>query len=397
MTATLRFGVLGLGMGGAAMLAAMARHPDIAVVAAADLHAAHRERFEADFAGRTYSDAEPLCASPDVDVVYIATPHQFHAGHVEMAAAHGKHVIVEKPMALTLAECDRMIAATERAGVTLVVGHTASFNPSVQRMRRLIISGEVGRLAMISATAYSNFLYRPRRPEELVTELGGGILFNQVPHQVDAARFIGGGMVRSVRATTWVLDPQRPTEGAYMALLDFEEGAAASLVYSGYDHFESADITAGRGVQAPERYGAGRRALHDLASAGQELALRLGTGLAGRTATLLGQEGGELLQGELGTFIVTCAGADLRLAPEGVAAYTTGGLRLLPPAPYRGAPGRGSVLDELYYAVTEDRPVVHSGRWGKATMEVCLAVQQSAQERREVELVHQVPTVDPEA
>jgi len=182
-----------------------------------------------------------------------------------------------------------------------------------------------------------------------------------------------------------------------MALLDFEDGAAASLVYSGYDHFESADITTGRGVQAPERYGAGRRTLQGLASAGQELALRLRTGLAGRPATLLGQEGGELLQGELGAFIVSCAGADLRLAPGGVAAYTTDGLRLLPPAPYRGAPGRGSVLGELYYAVTEDRPVVHTGRWGKATMEVCLAVQQSAQERREVTLAYQVPTVDVEA
>ena len=67
---------------------------------------------------------------------------------------------------------------------------------------------------MINSFNYTNFLYRPRRPEELDTAQGGGILFNQVPHQIDIARLLGGGLVRSVRAQTTVLDPARPTEGS---------------------------------------------------------------------------------------------------------------------------------------------------------------------------------------
>src|SRR4029079_19181766 len=84
-----------------------------------------------------------------------------------------------------------------------------------------------------------NYLYHPRRPEELDTSLGGGILFNQVPHQIDTARLLGGGRVRSLRASTTVLDPSRPTEASCAALLQFDNGAAASLIYSGYDHFNS--------------------------------------------------------------------------------------------------------------------------------------------------------------
>jgi len=390
MAAELRVGVIGLGRAGAGMLSALAKHPDIRVTAAADLHGTHLDRFRAEFEGLAFNDAEGLCRSPEVDAVYIATPHELHARHVAAAAENGKHIIVEKPMALTLAGCDRMIEVTEAAGVQMVVGHTASFNPGVQKMREIIMGGEAGELGMISATAYTDFLYRPRRPEELVTELGGGIIFNQVPHQVDAARYLAGGMARSVRAAAWTLDPKRPTEGCYMALLEFAGGAAASLVYSGYDHFDSADLAASRGPRSAEQYGAARRALAGVQSADEEVAMRISTGYGG--PNVRGGRGEvSMLQGELGAFIVSCDRADLRLVPEGVAVYSNDGLRVVAPNPWRGVPGRGNVIDELYFAITEGRPLVHDGRWAKATMEVCLAVLESARGHREIDLEHQVP------
>ena len=73
---------------------------------------------------------------------------------------------------------------------------------------------------MINAQYYTDFLYRPRRPEELVTAQGGGVVFSQGAHQVDIVRLLGGGRVASVRALTGAWDPARPTEGAYSALLD---------------------------------------------------------------------------------------------------------------------------------------------------------------------------------
>ena len=110
----------------------------------------------------------------------------------------------------------------------LIVGHTHAYDPAIRLMHLLIASGALGKLGMINCFNYTNFLYRPRRPEELDTALGGGILFNQVPHQIDIARLLGGGLVKSVRAQTTVLDPARPTEGSCIAFLQFEDGAAAS-------------------------------------------------------------------------------------------------------------------------------------------------------------------------
>ena len=76
-----------------------------------------------------------------------------------------------------------MIEAVDRTGVKLIIGHTHSYDPAVRTLREVIVSGELGKLGMINTWNYTNFLYRPRRPEELDTSLGGGILFNQVSHQ----------------------------------------------------------------------------------------------------------------------------------------------------------------------------------------------------------------------
>src|SRR5580693_1012779 len=218
--APLGLAIAGLGMAGAVMVRAAAGHPDVKLVAAADPHEAPRNAFARDFNARAYADIMELCADPAVDVVYIATPHQFHAAHAALAAGAGQHVILEKPMALTLADCDAIIAAVERAKVHLVVGHTHAFDPAVREMRRIVASGGLG---MIAAWNYTNFLYRPRRPEELDTARGGGILFNQVPHQIDMVRLIRGGRLHSVRAQVTRLDPARPTEGSTAAFLEFEE------------------------------------------------------------------------------------------------------------------------------------------------------------------------------
>jgi phthalate 4,5-cis-dihydrodiol dehydrogenase len=396
-TRELRFGVIGLGRAGSGMLAALSAHPDIKVTAAADLHKQHLDQFQADFGGEIFTDVAALCASPNVDVVYIATPHGMHVEHLSLAARHGKHAIVEKPMALTLEDCEAMTQAAAEGGVHMVIGHTASFNPVVQKMRDIVASGEIGKLGFISATAYTDFLYRPRRPEELVTELGGGIMYNQVPHQVDAARYIAGGMARSVRAAAWVMDATRQTEGSYTAFLDFEDGAVAALTYSGYDHFDSAELASGT-AKDQDRYGAAHRALLRAASPEDEVSMRIDTGYGGDRpvaragASSNGGGSGSLLQPELGSFVVTCEQADLRMLPDGVGTYTLSGFELIKPDPWRGVQGRGAVIDEIYYAVTEGRPTVHDGPWAKATMEVCLAMLESAETRREVLLHHQVPT-----
>ncbi len=392
----LRFGVLGLGRGSSGMIVALAHHPAARITAAADLRPEPLERFARDFEAAAFTSADDLCRSADVDVVYIATPHQFHADHAIMAAAHGKHIVVEKPMALTLAECDAMIAAAEQNGVKLVVGHTAGHNPAIKRIRQIVAGGELGRLGIINVAAYTEFLYRARRPEELDTARGGGIIYNQVPHQIDAVRLVGGGMVRSVRAVTGVWDPTRPTEGSYAAFLDFEGGAVATLVYSGYDHFLSAEL---RTAIEPPLLGEARRGDGQTRKRLRELAIRQDEAglvtMSGYGSSRYDDVAGDLWQQELGTMIVSCERGDIRLVADGLVVYGDDGRTEVPIVVQAGGVrGRADVIDEIAAALGHGWPLVHDGRWGKATLAVCLAVLQSARERREIRVDHQVPTVD---
>jgi phthalate 4,5-cis-dihydrodiol dehydrogenase len=384
--APLGLAIAGLGMAGAVMVRAAAAHPGVKLVAAADPHDAPRNAFARDFNARAYADVTELCADPAVDVVYIATPHQFHAAHAAVAAGAGKHVILEKPMALTLVDCDAIIASVERAKIHLIVGHTHAFDPAVREMRRIVASGELGRLGMIAAWNYTNFLYRPRRPEELDTGKGGGILFNQVPHQIDMVRRIGGGRLRSVRAQATALDPARPTEGSAIAFLDFEDGAAASLVYGGYDFFDSDELhfwVNERGApKPPDQHGAARRAL--AAEQAEEARLRVERYAYGSPVGPA-----PIHQPHFGLMVVTCERGEMRASADGLFIYDANGKRevALPKSP--AMPGRSEVLDDMIAAIRTGKPPLQDGRWGKANVEVTLALLQSARERREVMLEHQ--------
>src|SRR4051794_21721145 len=168
MTA-LRIGVAGLGRAFALMSPTLAADPRVRLVAAADPRPEALEQFEADFGGRRYARIEDLCADPSVQLVYVATPHQFHAANAIAAAAAGKHILVEKPMALTLDECRAMTAAARKHGVHLIVGHSHSFDAPIALTKKLIQGGAYGRLRMLTALMFTDFLYRPRRPEELDT------------------------------------------------------------------------------------------------------------------------------------------------------------------------------------------------------------------------------------
>jgi phthalate 4,5-cis-dihydrodiol dehydrogenase len=381
-------GIAGLGMAGAMMVRAAARHPGFRLCAAVDPLAAPREAFSRDFNARAYADIGALCEDPAVAAVYVATPHQFHAAHAIRAAAAGKHIILEKPMALTLGDCDQIIAAVTKAGVHLIIGHTHAYDPAVRLMRSLIASGELGRLGMIASWNYTNYLYRPRRPEELDTTQGGGILFNQVPHQIDVVRLLGGGLVKSVRAAAGALDPARPTDGHAIAFLALADGVAASLVYGGYDFFDSDewhDWISERGTRKQPAHGQARRAL--AGRQGGEAALRTAIYAYGADADRADEPPH---QPHFGLTIATCARGELRACADGVLIYGESGRREVAIAQGPGSIGRASVLDDLEAAIRAGRKPVHDGAWGKATLEVALAIQASAREGREIMLRYQV-------
>ena len=383
----LRIGAAGLGRAFSVMLPTFLRDQRVQMVAAADPRPEARARFESDFGGRAYDTVEALCADPDVEAVYVATPHQHHAAHAKLAAAAGKHLLIEKPIALTLDEAQAITEAARKAGVYLVVGHSHSFDAPILRTRALIESGAYGPVRMISALNYTDFLYRPRRPEEIDTAQGGGALFNQAPHQVDIVRLLGGGRVKSVRAQTGRWDATRPTEGAYAALMTFESGAFASLTYSGYGHFDSDEFQGWIGEMGQAKSANPRRERHHFANAAAEAEFKASRTYGGANWTPPAYE--ELAHQHFGTVVVSCERADLRPLPNGVVIYDETGARLdelpLPAVP------RAEVVDEFYDAIVNGKAPLHDGAWATATLEVCIAMLTSARDGREIALAHQVP------
>ena len=393
-------GVIGLGRAFVSTAPAILSHPAIRLVGVADPRQEARDKAGAELGVRAFEDAEALCRDPNVAAVYVASPHQLHADHVELCAKHGKHVLVEKPMALSLGECDRMINAVERAGVALVVGPTHSFDRPVRAARDLIRGGRLGLLRMISGWAFTDFLYRPRRPEELDTTQGGGVLFNQAPHHIDVVRLLAGGRMRSVRSISAVWDSRRPTEGAYSALLEFEAGVAATLVYNGHGHFDTDEFNGWVGEsgqsKSPDDHGAARRLLarHDPL---EEARLKGATGYGGTLARPLQPGGAAESAGHphFGLLIASCDHGDIRLAPEGLAVYGDTAVEKIEIPRDLDPSGRGAVLDELVQAIATGQAQLHDGRWGKATLEVCLAMLESSRVRRDVPLHYQCAANEP--
>jgi phthalate 4,5-cis-dihydrodiol dehydrogenase len=386
----LRLGVAGLGRAFTIMLPTFVGDPRIELVAAADPRGEARRRFVEDFNGRAFASVEELCADAAIEAVYVATPHQLHAEHVCRAAAAGKHVLVEKPLAVTIAECRMMIDAAAAAGIHIIIGHSHSFDAPYRRAREIIASGEVGKLGMVTALNFTDFMYRPRRPEELVTAQGGGVIFSQGAHQIDIIRLIGGGRVRSVRAFTGIWDKARGAEGGYGALLSFEDGAFGNAVYSGYGHFDSDALCGWIGETGLPKdraaYGSARKALSGT-TAVEEAKMKAARNYGG-AAYKAASSGATRSHQHFGFLVASCERADLRPTPDGVMIHGDFTERL-DKVPVPAVP-RAEVIDELYDAVVANRPPLHSGRWALATLEVCLAILQSAKEQRDIVLEHQV-------
>jgi phthalate 4,5-cis-dihydrodiol dehydrogenase len=392
MSEPLKLGVIGLSRAFTIMLPTFAADPRIALVAASDPRADARARFAEEFNARTFEDAEALCADPDVAAIYIASPHQFHVPHVKMAARHGKHILVEKPMALSVAECHEMIAAAKDANVKLIVGHSHSFDLPYLRARAMIKSGAYGQVRMINAMNFTDFLYRPRRPEELDTTRGGGVVFSQAAHQVDIVRLLAQAKATSVHAFTGNWDAARNTEGAYAAQIKFGDGSFASMTYSGYAHFDTDEFMGwwgelGQGRDGEASYGRARANLQTATTVADEVAMKNARayGASGRDAF---QTDGELSYNHFGLVVVSCERADLRTTPQGVMVYGDR-TRHLDELPSPKIP-RAEVIDELHAAAISGEPPLHSGEWGLATLEICLAILESAKTGGEVELKEQV-------
>jgi predicted dehydrogenase len=236
------FGIVGCGVISQFHAKAIAELRGAKLVACSDTRAESADRFAAAHGCKSYHSLDDMLADNDVAVVTVATPSGLHMVPAVAAAQAGKHVIVEKPLEVTLKKCDRIIRACEKNGVQLATVFPSRFHDSSVKLKKAIEAGRFGRLTVGDAYVkwfrtqqyYDSGAWRGTWALD-----GGGALMNQAIHSVDLLTWLMGP-VKEVCAQTALLAHERiEVEDTAVATLRFANGAlgvieATTAAYPGY-------------------------------------------------------------------------------------------------------------------------------------------------------------------
>jgi len=194
-----------------------------------------------------YADYEKLLERKDIEAVSICTPNFLHCEQAVRAAGAGKHVLLEKPMAITLKECDSIINACQRAHVKLMVGHNERFNPVYEKIKKIVDSGCIGRIFQIRLhVSYSGYAEWPSVTEWFFdpSKCGGGCLIDAGVHHLDVIRWLVGDVI-SVFAIVGSLKRGRAEDMA-MVMLTFKDAIGEFDVNWNYSGLEQSTEILGR-------------------------------------------------------------------------------------------------------------------------------------------------------
>ncbi|MDX2044901.1 MAG: Gfo/Idh/MocA family oxidoreductase [Acidobacteriota bacterium] len=180
---------------------------------------------------RWYADWREVIADKDIDAVYIATPVYLHVEQTIAAAEAGKHVLCEKPMAMNVAECDRMISACRENGVKLGVAYYRHFYPVVQRAKAIIASGEIGKPVVAQINAFERFNPQPGEDRHWLLEkskAGGGPMMDFGCHRIEVLMNLFGDIRRTKSLMGRALF-DREVEDTSVNAFEFASGLQAAL------------------------------------------------------------------------------------------------------------------------------------------------------------------------
>ncbi|MBM3458112.1 MAG: Gfo/Idh/MocA family oxidoreductase [Armatimonadetes bacterium] len=218
------------------------------LVAIAEVDEERRAKAAAEYGCRGYPDYDTLLQDPEVEAVVIGLPHFLHLPAAVASLGAGRHVLIEKPMAMSVEECDAILDAARRAGATLMIGHSQHFFPANVEARRLVQEGVIGVPVMACDTWNKPFWEGVRPPWFLDDSKGGGMWSMNGSHMIDRLKFYLDSEVVSVKARVG-----NPIHGVStdmgLAFLQFKNGVAAVLHHVGYQdgvHRFEAELTGTR-------------------------------------------------------------------------------------------------------------------------------------------------------
>jgi len=259
MSDKLRCAVIGSGFAGTTFAEAIRYVPDAELVAIAGGHQAPEVAARHGVRPLPTADVDRLIESDEIDAVLITSPNPFHAPQAIRAANAGKHILVEKPMGMDVAECRAMIDAAKAAGVTLMPGHMHRYRRTETAVKLMLQRGTIGQVDMATIT-----LTEPDETTWLNTPANGGYLLGSGVHAIDLLRFWLGDVVEVTALTGQYRGVQ--VENGSQLLLVFASGAHAAMqnsviprlsrpkAGSGVARF-GAELTGETGVISVDMYG----------------------------------------------------------------------------------------------------------------------------------------------
>ncbi len=249
----LRWGLIGCGDISRKRVAPALRDlPTCEFVAVSRARAELAREFAQEFGARKWHPRwEDLIADPEIDSVYVATPVYLHAEQTIAAAEAGKHVLCEKPMAMDVEQCDRMIDACRSNGVKLGVAYYRRFYPVIRRIKELLESGELGKPVLIQINAFEWFNPEPGHPRYWFVEkdkAGGGPMFDFGCHRIEVMLNLLGP-IADVRGIHNNVLFEREVEDTSVATFRFQNGTCGvlSVTHAAQEPQDTLDIFCSNG------------------------------------------------------------------------------------------------------------------------------------------------------
>ena len=205
---------------------------DVKVTAVADIEPNNGKPMAEEVGGEYYSDYKAMLEKADIDAVSICLPHSLHCDAALAAAANGKHVLVEKPISVTLDEADRMINGCRTNGVKLMVAFAHRFHEELMRAKEMIKAGKLGNIAMaVDYMGLGGYNTAPQWFWQRKLAGGGCLIFNGI-HGIDRLIWLVGSGITEVYSRAGTYSHDADVEDHLVATLQFENGAIGSLINS---------------------------------------------------------------------------------------------------------------------------------------------------------------------
>jgi phthalate 4,5-cis-dihydrodiol dehydrogenase len=231
----LRAGIIGLGGIARQHCEAIATLDNIDLIAVADLEEENRQKYVGQYdIPKSYDHHTALLEDDSIDAVAVVNGHQLHHRLVIDACNAGKHVLVEKPMALSLEQCDEMIAAAAANNVKLMIGHTQHYYGTSLKAKEILDSGELGPIMTAVSYMVKNWNYKGRRPQYRSRFHGGGMWLTNGVHVVDRLTWVMGSQAHSVSAGIGTYAHTQAADDTGTAFIRYKNGRTGVAIAAGF-------------------------------------------------------------------------------------------------------------------------------------------------------------------